>query len=148
MDIGTRRMGLDLLFKRLADATVPVDNFEGDVPEITLVYAEQATQAERDRGAAILSAFDWTLTAEKAAAESATTNERTIEGQIDGALAANAKIISDGNTWLAGVGAGTANLTAAQLSSAVRMIVRAQVDAARQRNGLARLSRRRFDATD
>lgn len=77
------------------------------------------------------------------------TNAESIGNQMDSALAANQQTIATLTTWrTTGPGAGTANLTAAQTSAALRTSADNQVAAFRQLNGLIRLIRRQLSTAD
>lgn len=86
--------------------------------------------------------------AQNKATETATkTNESTIGGQLDAALTANSLALNTLVAWrTTGPGAGTANLTAAQLSLALRTMADNQIASIRQRNALIRLIRRKLDS--
>lgn len=56
----------DRLIDALAAAGVPVDTVTGEGPGAALTYHQYATQAQRDAGAALLAAFDWSDAAHRA----------------------------------------------------------------------------------
>jgi hypothetical protein len=86
------------------------------------------------------------LTAQEAAKES---NELTLRQQADAALTSNRAALAQLVTWrTTGPGAGTANLTAAQSSQAVRTMADNQAAMFRQQNAVIRLLLRRLDGTD
>lgn len=94
-------------------------------------------------------AADAAAAIEVQAEEVALVNERTIGQALDAALANNQAAIAALVAWrTTGPGAGTANLSAAQLSAALRTAADNQVTAFRQINGLIRLLRRRLDTSD
>jgi hypothetical protein len=74
-------------------------------------------------------------------------NAAALWQQADDAIAANVQTVADIDAWLAGPGAGTSNLTSAQLSSAVRQLMREARVSAKQRNATIRLLRGKLDAT-
>jgi hypothetical protein len=74
-------------------------------------------------------------------------NEQTIRQQAANALASNLQDIADADAWLNGVGAGTGTLTAAQLTPAVRQIMRALRASKKTENGALRLLLGQFDST-
>lgn len=76
-------------------------------------------------------------------------NQRTIEQQTDAALAANKTALDQLVAWrTTGPGAGTANLTAAQMSQALRTTADNEIAMLRELSQLIRLVRGKFDATD
>ena len=128
-DLTQPRAAFDILANRLNDAGIPVESVSGNVGAVEVTYAPFATQAQRDQGAAIVAAFDWALTAERAAEAAANTNGRTLEDQAIAALAAN-KVFY-------------------QRTSSTTAQVLAQVKAlSRQNNALIRLLLRRLDGVD
>jgi hypothetical protein len=72
------------------------------------------------------------------------TNEQTVREQALAALDANRTAITQMQTWLA---ANPGNLTAAQLSTAMRANVQQDITAAQQRNGIIRVLLNKFDGT-
>jgi hypothetical protein len=74
-------------------------------------------------------------------------NERTLRQQAENALTANLQDIADADAWLSGVGAGNGALTAAQLSPAVRQIMRSLRASKKAENGAIRLLLGRFEST-
>lgn len=74
------------------------------------------------------------------------TNAAILADQADAALITNLQTIADIDAWLAGTGAGTTTLTTAQLSPAVRQLMREAKASAQQRNGIIRQLRGRLDA--
>ena len=120
----TELVPIAVLAERLIAAGIPLDGINSDR---VVAYSAEATQAQRDQGAAIVAAFDWTLTAEKQAEATATTNERTISQQVEAALANNATFL------------GLASPTTAQNAAQIKALTR-------QMNGLIRLVRRKLDA--
>lgn len=71
-------------------------------------------------------------------------NAAALLQQADDAIATNLQAITDAQAWLA---TNTGTLTTAQLSNAMRSVMSSLITAARQRNGVIRLLRSKFDAT-
>lgn len=79
--------------------------------------------------------------------ETALANEAALNAKADAALAANDNAIAAITAWLTtGPGAGTANLTAAQMSQALRSTAQYQVTQFREYSALIRLLRRKLDS--
>lgn len=72
-------------------------------------------------------------------------NERTLEQQADDALAVNLQAIADAQAWIA---ANPGVLTTTQLSNAMRSVMQSLATAAKQRDGVIRLLRGKFDGTN
>ena len=88
------------------------------------------------------------IAAEAQSAITAKTNETTIGAQLDAALLANGLAMNSLSAWLAtGPGAGTANLSTTQLSTAMRTAANNQMALFRQINGLVRLNRKKLETT-
>jgi hypothetical protein len=148
-DLASPRAPFEILAQRLNDAGIPVEAVSGNVSAAVVTYAAHATQAQRDEGDAMVAAFDWTLAAEKQAEATAATNERTIGDALLAALQSNQQAIATLTTWrTTGAGAGTANLTAAQSSLALRQMADNQIAQLRQLNGLIRLVKRNLSTAD
>lgn len=76
-------------------------------------------------------------------------NKVALFQQADDALAANLGRIDTLTTWrTSGPGAGSANLTSAQLSAAVRQSADNQIAIFKQLDALIRLARNKLDGTD
>ena len=116
----------DILAARLNDAGIPMLYVMGPS---AIEYDARATAAQKTQGAAIVTAFDWTLAAERAAEATASTNGRTLEDQAIAALAAN-KVFYQ-----------RASSTTAQVLAQVKAL-------SRQNNALIRLLLRRLDGVD
>lgn len=141
---------------KLRAAGIPIDGVDSTG---RVDYQLSATPAQRDQGASIVAAFDWTLAAELAAEAQVATNELTIGQKLDLALAANDADVATNNTgiaqndaWLA-ANTGT-NLSTTVLTAQVKKLTQQNTAAARQRNatfrelnGLIRLLRRKLDST-
>lgn len=85
--------------------------------------------------------------AQQAATESG--NELTLRQQAEAALATNRTARNQILAWrTTGPGAGSANLTAAQSSLALRQQADNQAEMLRQQNGIIRLLLRKLDGTD
>jgi hypothetical protein len=133
---------------RAALHLVPDASFavEGDTITQWRGSANQPSPAQLTAAWAILQQQD---AAEATAAQTAAANELTIGQQVEAALAANQQGIAQLVAWrTTGPGAGTANLTAAQMSQALRTSADNQVAAFRQLNGLIRLVRRQLSTAD
>ncbi|OGT56276.1 MAG: hypothetical protein A3E01_06920 [Gammaproteobacteria bacterium RIFCSPHIGHO2_12_FULL_63_22] len=85
-DLSQPRAAFEVLANRLNDAGVPVESVSGNVGAVVVAYAPFATAAQKTQGAAIVAAFDWTLSAEKAAEAAATGNDLPLRQQAEAAL--------------------------------------------------------------
>lgn len=114
----------------------------GDVPPLYLDYDAFFTSAPAN--VAVGQVFNGSaFVAPVAGSEQA--NRAALADQADTALATNLQAIADAQAWLA---TNTGTLTTAQLSNAMRSVMNSMVTAAKQRNGIIRLLRGRFEATN
>jgi hypothetical protein len=122
-DLASPRAPFEILAQRLNDAGIPVEAVSGNVGAAEVTYAPFATQAQRDQGAAIVLAFDWTLAVERQAETAAAGNDLTIRQQAEAALV-DLRIYRDRTTTTTAQDKAFLKLVARVLIALVRIALR------------------------
>ena len=106
------RVAFDILAAKLNDAGVPVESVSGNVGAVEVAYAPFATQAQRDQGAAIVAAFDWTLADAVRESERQAIRDQLAANDATRGIRAISEALAGNPAWLAALQADQAALRA------------------------------------